>query len=38
MLEKIHEGHLGIEKSKQTALQHAYWPKMNGNIEEAVKK
>ena len=33
MLKKIHEGHLGIEKSKQI-----YWPKMNETIEKVVKQ
>ncbi|XP_062610112.1 uncharacterized protein LOC134271904 [Saccostrea cucullata] len=37
MLQKIHTGHLGIEKCRQRARQIMYWPGMNQSIEEKVK-
>jgi hypothetical protein len=38
MLEKIHTGHKGIEKSKQRARQLMYWPGIGKEIEEMVKR
>ena len=32
MLKRIHESHLGIEKSKRRARDILYWPNMNGQI------
>ena len=37
MLGKIHEGHLGIEKSKKRAREVFYWPRMNEAITELVQ-
>ncbi len=37
MLEKIHEGHLGMEKCKQRARSVMYWPRMNSDIDNTVK-
>ena len=38
MLEKlyVHQGHLGMEKTKQRAQQTQYWPGLNTNIENLV--
>ena len=36
MLQKIHEGHLGIEKCRQRARQVMFWPGMNHSIAEVV--
>ena len=38
MLEKIHAGHMGVEKSKRRARDILYWPGMNGQIEEMILK
>ena len=38
MLEKIHVGHLGMDKCKQRARQSVFWPSMNRDIEEFVRK
>jgi transposase InsO family protein len=38
MLEKIHEGHLGIVKCKQRARDVLYWPGLARDIEEKVSK
>ena len=38
MLEKIHIGHMGVEKSKRRARDILYWPGMNGQIEEMILK
>ncbi|XP_030854482.1 uncharacterized protein K02A2.6-like [Strongylocentrotus purpuratus] len=36
MLNKIHEGHLGIEKCKKRAREVIYWPRINTDITEMV--
>ena len=36
MVNKIHESHQGIVKSKQRARTILFWPGMNGDIEDAV--
>ena len=36
MLNKIHEGHLGIEKCKKRAREIIYWPRINTDITEMV--
>ena len=38
MLKKIHNAHLGIEKCKRRARDILFWPGMNVEIEELVKK
>ena len=38
VLSRIQEGHLGIDKSKARARQHAYWPRLNTQIESIVKQ
>ena len=38
MINRVHEGHLGIEKSKRRARMCIYWPGMNTDIEEVVSK
>lgn len=37
MLEKIHTGHLGMEKCKRRARAVMFWPKMNLDIENLVR-
>ena len=37
MLEKVHEGHLGMEKCKQRARSVMFWPRMNSDIDNTVK-
>ena len=37
MLNKIHEGHLGIEKCKRRARQVLYWPRINQDISDMVQ-
>lgn len=37
MLQRIHEGHLGVEKCKRRARQAIYWPGINGEIETMVQ-
>ena len=37
ILERIHEGHLGIVKCKRRARNSRYWPNMNTHIEDMVK-
>ncbi|XP_030855818.1 uncharacterized protein K02A2.6-like [Strongylocentrotus purpuratus] len=37
MLNKIHEGHLGIEKCKKRAREVIYWPRINTDITEMVQ-
>ena len=37
MLEKIHEGHLGIEKCKRRAREVMYWPRINQDVANMVK-
>ena len=34
MLQRIHQGHMGIEKSKRRASDVLYWPGMNSQISE----
>lgn len=38
MLIKIHEGHLGMEKSKRRAKAVLYWPGMGSDIEQTIRK
>ena len=38
MLEKIHAGHMGVEKSKRHARDILYWPGMNGQVEKMILK
>ena len=38
MLKRIHEGHIGIEKSKARAREVMYWPQMNAEIEDYISK
>ena len=37
ILEKLHEGHLGIVKCKRRARNRCFWPNMNHHIENMVK-
>ena len=37
-LQAIHEGHFGIEKSKQRGRSCVYWPAMSDDIEKLVKQ
>ena len=37
MLNKIHEGHLGIEKCKRRAREVVYWPRINQDISDMVQ-
>ena len=36
MLKRIHESHLGIEKSKRRARDILHWPNMNGQISDLI--
>uniref|UniRef100_A0A8C4RPS8 Gypsy retrotransposon integrase-like protein 1 n=1 Tax=Erpetoichthys calabaricus TaxID=27687 RepID=A0A8C4RPS8_ERPCA len=38
MLQKIHEGHLGIEKCKKRAREVMYWPKINQDVSNEVER
>jgi transposase InsO family protein len=38
MIKRVHEGHLGIEKSKRRARTTMYWPNMNEDIQRVVSK
>ena len=38
MLERIHQGHMGIEKSKRRARDVLYWPGMNSQISDKIAK
>lgn len=38
MLEKLHEAHLGIVKTKARARQVLYWPGMSSDIENMIQK
>ena len=38
MLEKIHQGHMGIEMSKRRARDTLYWPGMNSQITDTVSR
>ena len=38
ILKSIHDGHLGVVKCKQRARQSVYWPRLNTDIENLIKK
>ena len=38
MINRVHEGHLKIEKSKRRARSCLYWPGMSSEVEDAVRK
>ena len=38
MLQRIHEGHLGVEKWKRRAREAVYWPGINKDIQEMIQK
>ncbi|KAG1938993.1 retrotransposable element [Pimephales promelas] len=38
MLQRLHEGHLGVEKCKRRAREAIYWPGINKDIEETIAK
>lgn len=38
MLQRLHEGHLGVEKCKRRAREAIYWPGINKDIEEMIEK
>lgn len=38
ILNRIHEGHLGIEKCKRRARESVYWPGLNKDIEKLISK
>lgn len=38
MLQKVYEGHMGIEKCQSRARQVMYWPNIGQDIENTVKK
>ena len=38
MLEKVHESHFGIEKSRSRARDIMFWPKMSQDIENLISK
>ena len=38
MLERIHQGHMGIEKSKRRARDTLYWPGMKSQITDTVSR
>ena len=37
VLRKVHEGYMGIEKRRQRAREHVYWPGMNAHITEMIE-
>ena len=37
VLDKVHEGHFGIERTKLRARDTVYWPQMNHDIETLIK-
>ena len=38
ILQKLHTGHLGIEKCKRRARESVFWPNINNEIEQVVRK
>lgn len=38
LLEKIHDGHLGMEKCKRRAGEVLFWPQMSQQIQDYVSK
>ena len=38
ILEKLHQGHQGIEKTKRRARETVFWPRINNEIESMVSK
>jgi hypothetical protein len=38
ILDKLHQGHQVIEKTKQRARQSVFWPRINKDIEDLVSK
>ena len=38
MLERIHQGHMGIEKSKRRARDVLHWPLMNSEIQDKISR
>ncbi|CAB4022319.1 Hypothetical predicted protein [Paramuricea clavata] len=38
IVDKLHQGHQGIEKTKQRARQSVFWPRINKNFEDLVSK
>lgn len=38
ILQRIHEGHLGVEKCKRRARDTVYWPGINKDIEDVIGK
>ena len=37
VLQKVHEGHFGVERTKLRARDSVYWPQMNHDIETLIK-
>ena len=38
ILDSIHEGHLGMDKCKRRARQSVFWPSLNNEIEQKIRK
>ena len=38
MLDRLHEGHQGMEKCKRRARQSCYWPSMNNQLEQIIRR
>ena len=38
MLSRVHEGHLGMQSCKHRARELLYWPGMNADIEELIRR
>ena len=38
MLDRLHEGHLSMDKCKRRARQCIYWPNMNNQIEQKIRQ
>ena len=38
MLQRIHQGHMGIEKSKRGARDVLYWPGINFQISDMISR